>query len=79
MRNEVVEEIQEQPIEIRSEGRSKGITKAVMELQRVERLEEQERNIRKNDVRRFERIKNQQSTLLVTDDKIPKNIEKAME
>lgn len=79
MRNEVIEEIQEQPIEIRSRGRPKGTTKDVMELRRAERLEEQERNMGQNDVRRSERIRNQQSALLITDDEIPKNIDKAME
>lgn len=75
--NEDVDEIQEQPIELRNKGRPKGTTKAVMELRRNLRREEEKRELRQKNIRRSERISNQQSAMLIMDEEIPKNIKEA--
>jgi len=75
--NEVenVEEIGEQPIEIRAKGRPRGTTKAVMQVRRQE--EKEERKQAEENVRRSERIKNQQAARLAMIDEIPKNVREA--
>lgn len=67
-----MEEIREQPIEMRMRGRPKGTTKAVMQVRRQE--EREERRQEEKNVRRSERIRNEQSARLAMVDEIPNNV-----
>lgn len=71
--DEDIDEIQS--VEVRKIGRPKGSTKAIMEARR--NLLREEKRQEHGDLRRSERIKDQQKALLVIDNEIPKNIGEA--
>lgn len=74
--NENVDEIQVQPEEIKTKGRPKGTTKAMMEIRKNLRREEERRREQEN-VRRSKRIKEQQSAMIIIDKDILKNVQEA--
>lgn len=71
-----MDEIHGQCNGLRNVRRPRGTTKAIEAQKNQERLEQTEK-LRKKGIRRSERIRNQQSVMLVKDDEIPKNIEEA--
>lgn len=73
--DEDIDEIQGRSVEVRKIGRPKGSTKTIMEARRNLLREEERRE--HGDLRRSERIKDQQKALLVMDNKISKNIGEA--
>lgn len=75
--NENVDEIQVRPEEIKTKGRSKGTTKAMMEIRKNLRREEEERRREHENVGRSKRIKEQQSAMIIIDKDIPKNVQEA--
>lgn len=70
--DEDVDIIQAQPREMKTRGRPKGTTKGVMEMRKNLRYEEEERKREQGNVKRSERIKNQQSAMIIIDKNIPK-------
>lgn len=71
-----VNEIHGQLNGLRNVGRPRGTTKAVVEVQRNQERLEQEEKLRKEGVRRSERIKNKQSVMLVKNDEVSKILKK---
>lgn len=71
--DEDIDEIQS--VEVRKIGRPKGSTKAIMKARR--NLLREEKRQEHGDLKRSERIKDQQKALLVIDNEIPKNIGEA--
>jgi len=74
-----VEDIPVQPEDAKKRGRPRGTTESVMEVRKQLMREEKEKQQKKQNIRRSERIKNQHLAMLVKDEGIPKTIREAKE
>jgi len=77
-----VTEVEDVPVRLddtKSRGRPRGTTKSVMEVRKQLMREEKEKQQKKENIRRSEKIKNQHLAMLVRDEEIPKTIREAKE